>query len=125
MSTAAARPGGGCARAGPATTTASTLLAVRVTLATGLLSPADARAVETYTSPVPLFASGTQAAEHGLADLDTPSPQAVQAIATFDRRRAAPAVQGEATTAPTPDTVQPIADPHRPAGRPRAERTRR
>lgn len=91
----------------------TTLLAVRIALATGLLSPANARAVESYTSPVPLFASGTQAADHGLADLDTPSLEAVHAIAAFDRRRAAPAVQGEATTAPTPEMVQPIADLNR------------
>ncbi|MGW5160474.1 hypothetical protein ACWEPN_33810 [Nonomuraea wenchangensis] len=62
---------------------------------------------------MPLFASGTQAAEHGLADLDTPSLEAIQAIATFDRRRAAPTVQGEATTAPAPEMVQPIADLNR------------
>jgi hypothetical protein len=73
----------------------TTLLAVRVALATKLLSVADARAVETYTSPVPLFASGTQAAEHGVADLNTPSLEAVQAIAKVDRRRTAPTVQGE------------------------------
>jgi hypothetical protein len=79
------------------------LLAVRVALATGLLSVADARALETYTSPVPLFASGAQAAEHGLADLDAPSLEAVRAIAKVDRRRAAPTLQGE-TTGNTPTT---------------------
>ncbi|MEZ7124643.1 DUF6283 family protein [Nonomuraea sp. AD125B] len=91
----------------------TTLLAVRVALATGLLCPANARAVESYTSPVPLFASGSQAADHGLADLDTPSLEAVQAIAAFDRRRPAPTVRGEATTTPTPEMVQPIANLNR------------
>ncbi|MEV4174706.1 hypothetical protein [Nonomuraea sp. NPDC049709] len=77
-------------------------MAVRAALATGLLSVADARAVETYASPVPLCASGTRAAEHGLADLDAPSLEAVRAIAKVDRRRAAMTVQDEATGGKTP-----------------------
>ncbi len=92
----------------------ATLLAVRVALATGLLSVANARAVETYTSPVPLFASGAQAAEHGLADLDTPSLDAVQAIAKFDRRRATLNRQGEASgNTPTLEAVRAIAELNR------------
>lgn len=42
-----------------------------------------------YESPVPLFASGAEAAAHGLADLDAPSERARQAIGKLERRRAA------------------------------------
>ena len=40
-----------------------------------------------YRSPVPLFASGTAAAEHGLADVVAPQPEAQQAIAKLVRQR--------------------------------------
>ncbi|MBB5773758.1 hypothetical protein [Nonomuraea jabiensis] len=89
-------------------------MAVRVALATRLLSVADARAVETYTSPVPLFASGTEAAEHGLADLDAPSLEAVRAIAKVDRRRAGLTGRGEAIgNAPTSEAFRAIAELNR------------
>ena len=40
-----------------------------------------------YVSPVPLFASGNEAAEHGLGGVDDPGPDALAAIAKLERRR--------------------------------------
>lgn len=41
-----------------------------------------------YESPVPLFASGAEAAAHGLADVAEPSEAARHAIGKLERRRA-------------------------------------
>lgn len=40
-----------------------------------------------YVSPVPLFASGAEAAAHGMADIDAPGPAARAAIAKLAGRR--------------------------------------
>ena len=40
----------------------------------------------TYRSPVPLFASGAEAAAHGLRDVDHPGPAARAAIAKLERK---------------------------------------
>jgi hypothetical protein len=63
------------------------LLALRVAVAEGLMTPQTAQAVRNYTSPVPLFASGAEAVEHGLREIDDPGPQARAAIAKFERIR--------------------------------------
>ena len=41
----------------------------------------------TYKSPVPVFASGAEAAEHGLAGIENPSPAALRSIEKLQRRR--------------------------------------
>lgn len=41
-----------------------------------------------YVSPVPLFASGAEAAAHGLSGIDRPDASARAAIAKLERRRA-------------------------------------
>jgi hypothetical protein len=46
-------------------------------------------AVFEYTSPVPLFASGAEAAEHGMRDLPEPGPDAARKIAGLHRMQAA------------------------------------
>ena len=46
-------------------------------------------AVFEYTSPVPLFASGAEAAEHGMRDLPEPGPDAASKIAALRRMQAA------------------------------------
>jgi hypothetical protein len=61
---------------------------------------------------VPLFASGAQAAEHGLADLDAPSLEAVRAITELNRKLAALA-QPEATVS-TPRANNPGIPPSEP-----------
>jgi len=62
-------------------------LAVRIGSATGVLDEDDLDAVLDYQSPVPLFASGAEAAAHGLRDLRTPGADAVRTIQRLARGR--------------------------------------
>jgi Family of unknown function (DUF6283) len=57
------------------------LLAAR--LHTSRLDPS----VFNYASPVPVFASGAAAAEHGLRDIETPSAEALEAMERISRIR--------------------------------------
>ncbi len=63
------------------------LLALRLAAAQGRISPETHQAAVGYLSPVPLFASGTEAAAHGLTDLDHPGPQARRLLAKLGRVR--------------------------------------
>ena len=49
----------------------------------------DLPAVLGYSSPVPLFPSGAEAAAHGMRDIENPSPAARAMIAKITRVRAA------------------------------------
>lgn len=60
------------------------LLAVRIGVVTGALDPSCAE----YTTNVPLFTSGAEAAAHGRRDIDNPSPAAAQTIAKVTTTRA-------------------------------------
>jgi len=60
------------------------LLALRVGVATGQL---DASVME-YSTPVELFASGTEAAEHGEADIEEPGEAAMDMVAKIAANRA-------------------------------------
>jgi hypothetical protein len=40
-----------------------------------------------YESPVPLFSSGTEAAEHGMAEIDNPSPKAKATVDKLVHKR--------------------------------------
>ncbi|MER5378468.1 DUF6283 family protein [Streptomyces sp. NPDC002553] len=51
------------------------LLALRVAVAQGQITVEVAEAIRGYTSPVPLFASGAEAAAHGMRDV-RPGPEA-------------------------------------------------
>jgi hypothetical protein len=64
-------------------------LAVRIGVSTGSLSEEVLDAVLDYSTEVPLFASGQEAAEHGLAGVEAPPPEAHQAMAKVLRRRQA------------------------------------
>lgn len=64
-------------------------LGVRIAVVDGTLDPDQADALNVYTTPVPLFASGQEAAEHGLADVDNPSPAARRAAGKILARRSA------------------------------------
>ncbi|MEV3925866.1 DUF6283 family protein [Actinomadura coerulea] len=64
------------------------LLALRIAVMLGAMTPQTAQKVRDYRSPVPLFTSGAEAAAHGLRDLDNPSPQARAAIAKIELRQA-------------------------------------
>lgn len=55
-------------------------IATRIALSTGHLSPEVYEAVLDYTTEVPLFASGQEAADHGLAEVDEPSWEARRKI---------------------------------------------
>ena len=55
------------------------LLGMRLAIAKGLLSPSAMRSM--YNDKlVPVFDSGEEAAEHGIRDIDDPSPEAIKAM---------------------------------------------
>lgn len=60
-------------------------LAVR--LAARNVSNSDLDAIFDYVSPVPLFASGAEAAEHGMRDVEDPGPEAERVMAKLQDRR--------------------------------------
>lgn len=62
------------------------LLAVRLGIMDGNLHPSVAE----YSTDVPLFRSGAEAAEHGLSGVDAPQADASAAIAKILRRREMP-----------------------------------
>ncbi|MFD5624181.1 DUF6283 family protein [Streptomyces yangpuensis] len=63
------------------------LLALRLAVLQGRVDSATYRAVVDYTSPVPLFSSGGEAADHGLTHLDTPADDARHMIDKISRTR--------------------------------------
>ena len=62
-------------------------LALRLAVATETIDVETAAQVVDYTSPVPLFETGAQAAEHGLADVENPGEKADRTIRKLIRRR--------------------------------------
>lgn len=63
------------------------LLGVRLAARTGELDADTVAACATYRSPVPLFGSGAEAAEHGTTDLAAPDSRALAAIDKIAARR--------------------------------------
>lgn len=65
------------------------LLALRIAVSDSVrvISPETHRLTVLYESPVPLFASGAEAAAHGMRDMETPSAGAVDAIEKILRVR--------------------------------------
>jgi hypothetical protein len=63
-------------------------LALRLAIGTGAVDEATADAILDYTTDVPLFTSGREAADHGTAHVDDPSPAAQRAMGKIVRRRA-------------------------------------
>jgi len=59
------------------------LLALRLAIAYQRIDPA----VMDYTTPVPLFASGAEAAEHGEAEIDAPTDAALELVTKIMRTR--------------------------------------
>lgn len=59
------------------------LLAVRIGLINGFLD----HAVLTYRTTVPLFATGAEAAEHGMSGITAPDDRAIEAMAKILARR--------------------------------------
>ncbi|WP_317983968.1 DUF6283 family protein [Nocardia colli] len=63
------------------------LLGLRLALMQGRISGATFQAAIDYQSPVPLFGSGAEAADHGQVDIHRPGLEAVRAIAKISRHR--------------------------------------
>lgn len=63
------------------------LLALRFAPLLGSMTGETVQATRDYVSPVPLFRSGTEAARHGLAEIEQPSLQAAVAMTKISRRR--------------------------------------
>lgn len=63
------------------------LLSLRIAVADGRMTVEDVEATATYQSPVPLFATGEEAAAHGLAEVATPSQAAIQAMSKITQTR--------------------------------------
>jgi hypothetical protein len=64
-------------------------LGLRMAIGSGAVDEATADAILDYTTDVPLFTSGREAAEHGMARVDDPGDDAQRAMDKITRRRAA------------------------------------
>jgi hypothetical protein len=60
-------------------------LAIRI--AASGLEDGDLEAILSYESPIELFDSGAEAADHGLRDVENPHPEAVRKINTLTQKR--------------------------------------
>jgi len=63
------------------------LMALRVGTMTGEITVETAEAIRDYVSPVPLFASGAEAAVHGMREILSPGPEALAAMDKIERIR--------------------------------------
>lgn len=102
------------------------LLALRLGLVAGEISPDTYRAAITYQSPTPLFNSGAQAAAHGRKHIKHPNRLARRLITKILRRRTdlthsnpppASSEPGTATEMPDPRRGSPARQPGAPARR--------
>ena len=60
---------------------------VRLAVMSDRLTPEEYDAVLDYTTDVPVFASGLEAAQHGVQGIETPTPEAVRLVRKLQRRR--------------------------------------
>jgi len=63
-------------------------LGLRIALAVGLLTGDDVEAARAYTTPVALWGSGAEAAEHGKRDIEQPGQAARDTAGKIRRKRA-------------------------------------
>ncbi|MEV7675059.1 DUF6283 family protein [Streptomyces sp. NPDC088752] len=63
------------------------LLALRIAVVSGAMTPEDMDATIDYVSPVPLFDSGAEAAAHGMREIKNRGPEARAAIRKIRRIR--------------------------------------
>lgn len=70
-------------------------LGFRLFATLGALTPEQVDAIIDYETDVPLFASGAEAAAHGLREVEHPSAKAVKTITRLERRK-----QGAASDRP-------------------------
>ncbi|ALA06625.1 hypothetical protein SEA_LUMOS_119 [Mycobacterium phage Lumos] len=66
---------------------AENLLALRLAAVFGNMSDRQIQATVDYSTSVPLFASGAEAAEHGIRDIECPGEDAERAISKISTRR--------------------------------------
>ncbi len=66
------------------------LLALRMAVSSREVTVDVADAIRDYVSPVPLFASGAEAADHGMREIHQPSPAACTAMTKITRIRSDP-----------------------------------
>lgn len=64
-------------------------LGLRFAISTGAVDESTADAILDYTTDVPLFTSGREAADHGMARVQDPDDDAQRAMNKITRRRAA------------------------------------
>lgn len=62
-------------------------LGLRLLAATGAVAGDEIDAILDYQTDVPLFASGREAAAHGLAEVEAPAGPAVRTIQKLERKR--------------------------------------
>lgn len=62
-------------------------MGIRIGVLSDRIDPDDLDAIFDYESPVPLFASGAEAAAHGMAEVQAPSPEAGRVITKLNRKR--------------------------------------
>ena len=60
---------------------------LRIGVLSGILTPEQAAEAEGYQSPVPLFASGAEAAAHGAAEIEQPGEDAARLVEKVKRRQ--------------------------------------
>lgn len=63
-------------------------LGLRIAIATGRIDRKDIAALQNYRPDVAVFASGKEAAKHGLREVRSPGVKAISAIAALKKRRA-------------------------------------
>ena len=63
------------------------LLAIRLAVSQGSITPETHAAVCDYRTDVPVFATGAEAAAHGIRDIDIPDSAATRAITKISARR--------------------------------------
>lgn len=62
-------------------------MALRMASAAGYLDGETLDAILDYEASVPVFATGAEAAEHGLAEVETPGPAALRTVERLQRKR--------------------------------------
>jgi hypothetical protein len=62
-------------------------LGLRLAASMGMFSSEELELLRSYSTDVPLFDSGTEAREHGLADVETPGVEARALVEKLQRRR--------------------------------------
>ena len=62
-------------------------LGLRLSAAFGHMTPEDLDATHAYVSPVPLFGTGKEAAEHGLSGVKDPDERAIKTIEKLQHKK--------------------------------------